>query len=421
MKRLIFGSIIFIFLLAGVVNAQELTLSLDEALLIALRQNRDILLKAEDVNKAKEKIAEARAGLYPALNFTGTWSDTRGYYAEDLSSTTTQTTLKQYLYKGGKVINTIKYNGYSFEVSEALLDKARFETVLSVKKAFYALLLAEELAKLNKGILGNSQGHLDVLRIRYSEGQASESDVLKVESALSSVQQAHEASLNQVESGLVLLKNLLYLDEEVKINTRGGFSYEYKEIAYDEAFLKAMKSRPEIRQYEAQLEANKKSIELAKADTRPNIYASWDYYSRSHAAAATQKGWNDYNILGLTFSWPVFDGWAARAKLQQAMVDLKETQLTKEKTVKDIASELKNAYIELKNAILNIKTAEDQIVVSEDLLEVAETRYKEGQASTLDLDDAKLAYQVSLFNRTQAIYDYIVAKAKFDKATGGQI
>jgi outer membrane protein TolC len=46
-------------------------------------------------------------------------------------------------------------------------------------------------------------------------------------------------------------------------------------------------------------------------------------------------------------------------------------------------------------------------------------KYKKGLSSLLDSSDAALKYAISLFNRKQAIYDYIVAKFNFDKATGG--
>ena len=419
MRRVLLFSIIFVFLLHPFLKAEEIFLTLDEAVAIALRDNRDILLKAEDVKKAKEKIKEAKAGLLPTLNFTGSWTDTSGFYSKDLTQATTQTTLKQYLYKGGKIINTIKYNGYNFEVAQAILDKTKIETLLNIKKAFFTLLLAQDFTQLNKGILDNTQAHLDFLRRRYENGQASESDVLGVKSSLSSVEEAYEASLNQIEASKALLRNLLYLDENVEVKPNGDFNYESTEIAYDEAFLKAMKMRPEIRQYEAQEQANKKSIEIAKSDNRANIYASWDYYSRSHVSATTQRNWNDYNVLGLTFTWPIFDGWATKAKVEQAIVDLKEAQLTKEKTVKDIALELKNAYIDLKNAIAKMQSTLDAINLYKDTLKVTEDKYKHGLVSSLDLDDATLSYQVSLFNQRQAVYDYIIAKAKFDKATGG--
>ena len=138
-----------------------------------------------------------------------------------------------------------------------MLDKTKLETVLNVQKAFYTLLLAGEFSNLNKGILNNTQEHLNFIQARYGNGEVSESDILKIKESLSSVQEAYEASINQVEASQVLLRNLLYLDEAVKINPTSQFVYEPKAVAYDERFLQAMKNRPEIRQYEEQEKENK--------------------------------------------------------------------------------------------------------------------------------------------------------------------
>lgn len=411
--------IIFISVFPFVLKAQEISLTLDEAVALALRDNRDILLKAEDVKLAKEKIAEAKAGLLPSLNFTGGWTGTRGFYSKDLGQTTTQATLKQYLYKGGETINTIAQNRYKFDVSQALLDKTKLETVLKIKKIFYTLLLAKEFTRVNKSIVGNTVEHLDSLKERYKTGQASESDTLNIEASLDSVQEAYEASSNQVEESAAILKNLLYLDDAVSIMPAGQFIYEPKEVAYTQGLLEALKTRPEIRQYAAQEKADKQAIEIAKADNRPNIYASWDYYSRSHTSATTSKNWNDYNVLGITFTWPIFDGWATKAKVEQAIIDLKETQLTKEKTIRDIALELGGAYLDLKNAIAKIKATESEARVYSDNLVSTKQKYQQGITSFLDVSDANLKYDVSIFNKQQAIYDYIIAKSSFDKATGG--
>ncbi len=411
--------IIFILLFPFMLRAEGVLLSLDEAIAIALRGNRDILLKTEDLKKAKLKIAEARADLFPTLNFTSSLTETKGYYAKGLTQAATQTTLKQYLYKGGETINTIKYNGYKFEVSRAILDKTKLEVALNVKKAFYTLLLANEFANLNKGILENTQGHLEMQQARYANGQVSASDILAIEESLAAVEEAYTSSINQAQASQALLKNLLYLDETVNIKPAGGFTYQQREIAYDEAFLKAMRTRPEIKQYEAQAKADRANIEIAKTDNRPSVYAAWDYYSRSHTAATTARGWNDYNVVGLTFSWPIFDGWATKSKVEQAMVDLKQTRLTREKTIKDIALELKGAYLDLKNALAKIKSIEAQVNLYQDTLSVTQEKYKAGIASSLDLNDIALGYLVSLFNQKEAIYDYVLAKAKFDKATGG--
>ncbi len=401
-------------------KAEEISLTLEEAVAIALRDNRDLLIKAEDVKKAKAKVDEARAALFPSLDFTGGWAYTRGYYSKDISQYNTQTTFKQYLYKGGKTLNSIEQNKYKTEVSQAILDKTRQELVLSVSKSFYSYLLARDFAQVNKEILDNTREHLKTLNERYQSGEASESEILKVKESLAGVEEAHELSVNQAETSLILLKNLLYLDEKLQVEPRGEFLYQPKEISYDEAFLKAMQSRPEIRQYESQVKADRKGIEVARSESRPNIYASWDYYNRSHGLGTPpQKNWNDYSVVGVTFTWPIFDGWATRAKVEQAIRDLRASQLNKEKSVRDVALDVKNAYISLKDAIAGIKTSESDILVYQDGLTGSREKYQQGIASLLDLDDASLRHNISQFNRRQAVYDYIIAKVNFEKATGG--
>ena len=54
-----------------------------------------------------------------------------------------------------------------------------------------------------------------------------------------------------------------------------------------------------------------------------------------------------------------------------------------------------------------------------DNLKVSTEKYDKGQLSLLDKSDAEVKYAVAMFNYKQASYDYILAKAKFDKATGG--
>jgi len=217
----------------------------------------------------------------------------------------------------------------------------------------------------------------------------------------------------------VVLNNLLYLDKDTRIVPIAEFKYIPQEVAYDEGFLKAMSNRPEIRQYEAQVKASQKAIEIAKAGSRPDVYASWDYYSRSHTSNTASKNWNDYNTVGLTFSWPIFDSWSTKAKVEQAIVDLKQAQLLKEKNTRNIIAELKNAYLDLKDAIAKIKSSESDLKVYNDYLSEIKDKYTQGISSSLELSDARIKYEVSAFNQKQAIYDYIIANESFAKATGG--
>jgi len=215
------------------------------------------------------------------------------------------------------------------------------------------------------------------------------------------------------------------LEKDTVIKPVGEFSSEARDVAFDEAFLKALKERPEIRQLDARVKMAGENIEVAKANARPSVYASWDYYSTSRlgggivVGATPIKNWNDYNVIGITVSWPVFDGWMTRAKVDQALIEVKSMQLAKDKTAKAVALDVKTAYVELASALAKTKSVAEESRVYKDNLSVIGEKHKAGFASQLDLHDAQLSFRVALFTQVQANYDYLIAKIKFDKATGG--
>ena len=400
-------------------KAEEISLTLDEAVTLALRDNRAVLLKVEDVKKAKYGINEAQAALYPTLNATGAWFYNRGLFNKDVGVYTAIVGVRQILYTGGKVVNALKVSEYAYESAQAVLDQTKQDTVYMVKASYYTLLLSRHLAALNKTMLENTQEHARFIQARYGSGQASASETLNMKSALSSMQQAYDSARGQAETAQEVLRNLLYLDTGVMIAPSTQFKYEQQELAYDKAFIKAMQARPEIRQVEAQRKIFSHSLEAAKAGNRPTISAAWDYFYRSSALTDASHNPNDYNAVGIIVSWPVFDGWLTKSKVAKAIVDVKQGELTREKLLKDIVLDVKTAYVALSDAIEKMKSIEDQVFVYKDTVQVMQKKFNDGIASSLDVHDAMLAYDISIFNQTQALYDYLTAKAAFDKATGG--
>jgi outer membrane protein TolC len=50
--------------------------------------------------------------------------------------------------------------------------------------------------------------------------------------------------------------------------------------------------------------------------------------------------------------------------------------------------------------------------------EIASAQYREGLGSQFELIDAEVALRQSEFNYAQAVFDYLVARAQLDEATG---
>jgi outer membrane protein TolC len=122
----------------------------------------------------------------------------------------------------------------------------------------------------------------------------------------------------------------------------------------------------------------------------------------------------------VTAQWPLFDGWLTRSKVEQALIDVKQATLLEERAVKDIALELTNAFLALQEAVGQLRAAETEIAYYTLHFATVQDRFRKGMASSLDVNDAEIKQKIALFNKTQALFDYSIAKSDFEKATGGK-
>jgi outer membrane protein TolC len=97
--------------------------------------------------------------------------------------------------------------------------------------------------------------------------------------------------------------------------------------------------------------------------------------------------------------------------LQKTEIDLKNLENT-------IDFEQQQAQISLQNAVDDLEVQQENMALAQEIFRVAQVKYKEGVGSTLEVVDAETAYKEAETNYYGALYDALVAKVDFDKATG---
>ena len=100
---------------------------------------------------------------------------------------------------------------------------------------------------------------------------------------------------------------------------------------------------------------------------------------------------------------------------------MKQYEITQGKLKADIATQVKEADLSLKTGIARLEPRKRDMEVYQDNVNVIQSKYNDGLASGLDLSDARLALALSDFNRKQAVYDCLIARAKLDNAMGVKI
>jgi outer membrane protein TolC len=122
--------------------------------------------------------------------------------------------------------------------------------------------------------------------------------------------------------------------------------------------------------------------------------------------------------VGLQFSMSIFQGFQTNAKVQQAQVDVRQTQERLTSTERMLKTGLTSVAGNLRAAKKRIEAQERTVEQAEKSHAIVTARFLSGAATQLDVNDAQLALTQARVNRVQAMYDYAVSSAEFDQLVG---
>jgi len=414
-------------------------LTLDKAISIALEQNRDVLIAEQDRYKAEAQIAEARSGAFPQLSFSAQYMRNVELPVIFLPANTppfnpTGSTISFAIgsnnsYQGGLTLTQALYSrqvGVALDIantykdfSESSYASTKQSVVLDVKRTFYSVLLMQKLVEANRQGLDVVKANYENVQALYNHGQAAEFDLLRAEVQVANT----EPTVISMENNLVLavngLKSLLSIPLDSNIVIEGDFTFEeVPESVLDQGARDAMTANPSLQQLAFQEQMLDQNISIESAAYFPSVYAfgSYQWESQDNTFQLNNYLWAKIVNVGVTLSWNIFDGFKTPARVEQARVDLKKIEYTRLKAQEGIAIQVQSARLKMDEAKRRIQGQEKNIEQAKRAVSIAETRFKSGVGTQLELLDAQVAMTLAETNYAQAIYDYLVAKADWEYA-----
>jgi outer membrane protein TolC len=188
---------------------------------------------------------------------------------------------------------------------------------------------------------------------------------------------------------------------------------EYEPTTIDRAALRseALRQSPEYRQAKLQSAAAEAGVQAATRNFLPNVSGTGSY-------GGSQLDLNPTWLLGLAFTWNIFDGGnliaaldAAKANLGAANARVKVAELT-------LIQNLEQAEIAVEAAQERIGAARTLIASAQENFRLAQGRFDVGVGTILELTDAQLALTQASNTEAQALADYRIALAQLDRAAG---
>lgn len=432
-------------------------LTMDDCIQIALK-NSPLINKAYfnyKVSQNDEKIA--KASYFPTIG-VGTGytynSNTSNRFSSTNDTYNAQASLSQLIWNFGKTnaqIRMQKFNKISalFNFDDIVLD-----TIFSVKTNYYNVLAAKATVDINRAYVQINERNYQRTKAYFDEGIKSKIDLVNAEVNLSDSKVTLVESIKAYQNAIVQLNNSMYVayTPNYEIASTETFNFKQKEIpvnlekisekrdisrtpdpvsdatltskvekmdvietfkfkpfpyTFEECVEQAKQNRPDLKAYNATLEAMKQALLYIKREYYPEISASAGYNYRN------QYNMNSFNI-GLNLSSSV------NILSKKYEIDNGKLQVALAKNEIDLLEQ--NIYFEVQNAYINMVQLEKQIPLlavkvkqTYENFELADGRYAVGIGDYIQLQDARVNYNTAQQSYVQTVYNYNVARANLEK------
>ncbi len=361
--------------------AEPLTLTLEDAVTMALQRNWDIQLADLALAEAEAAIGEAKAPDRFQLSLESSYSRLGPQTVAMPSDHAHKYGVALYksLYSSGRNQTILTLARLNVDVKGLETVVARRQIALDAATAFYNVARAIGFFEVAGEKLTSAREHWRLASARYEAGAVPRFDVMRAEVEVANAEQQLIVAQAAVEIAKGVLKRLLAIEvtQPLQLVTTPHPS----PIVVDPNLCIAM--------------ANQRREEIVVLDTSSTGFAR-DY------------AWN----LTLSLSKSLSDGGASRSKEQQALWRAEQARALLGKVADDIELQVWHAYLNLEETRHRLSLAAKTVELAQEALRIAEVRYDAGLATPVEVTDARVALAAARTNQVDAIYGYQIAEAK---------
>lgn len=280
----------------------------------------------------------------------------------------------------------------------------------AVKDAFYRAVHDERVLAFASE---NERRYHDIVALnerRFRSGDISEVDFRKIElENLKFLTDVEQAQRNVAESRQLLAR---LIGAERPVVPTGDLGAVDAHITASDLVEVAMANRPDVAALQRQREQAELALQLARRERYPDITVGADYTRSQFVAAGDIR-----NSVGFGFSLPLPLLNQNQADVARADVAIRQAQTELARLRLDIAQEVHDAVTRYESAQRLRQTFESGYLDHAKLsLHAAETSYRIGAASLLELLEAERTYTTTQTDYLDSIFDARASLTALEKA-----
>ena len=401
-------------------QAGDVTLTLDQALSLFYKRNLDIIAAQYNIDQARAQEIIAGAIPNPTFNVDIEQISPRNRVNPGNSPITEggpyyNFLVQQLIQTAGKRGLGMESSRLGTEASEEDLQDALRTLTNAVRKAYYALLLAQKNAEIAEDNTARYQQLWEVNRLRLKQGDISEADFLRIEvEKLKAESDWNNATASVKAAQTELAKLLAWPDNIMSFKAKDEWpdKMPLTEKANEQALLeKASQQRPDIAAAKTRVEQAQKQLTLAKRLAIPDVTVGVGY---SHDP---QNLNSDFAQVQVSVPIPLF--YQKQGEVSQAAVGFQNAQLNLAQTEQTLRADVVASLAKWQAAEKVVNRYEQDILTKIDQIrESAELSYLNGATGIIDLVEAERVHKSALLDYYTALNNRTLTYADLQMAVG---
>ena len=412
-------------------TAQEkLALTLDQAIEIALSDNPTIQVAQQTIELKKISNKETALGLLPEASLSGAYTRTikkqvmvmQGQKFEigipnqyQGGVTVSLPIFAPTLYKSMKLTKT----DVALAVEQARASKQ--DLINQVTKAFYQALLAQDSYAVLQKAFAQSEENFRIVNAKYEQGRVSEFDKISAEVQMRNMQPSVISARNGVELSKLQLLVLMNIEPETEIELQGSLN-DYEEAVFAgvlTADTSSLKSNSTLAQLDMNVKMLQQSLSINKQSFAPIVALQFNYMytCMTDDFKFKEYEWNPYSNVSLSVSIPLFK-YSNFSAVKKTNLQIAQLMTNRDYTARQLAMQQQSYLNSMAASAEQVSSNKEAIVQAQKGRDIAEKLYEVGRGTVLELNSAEVALTQAKLTYTQAIFDYLSAKADLDKLQG---
>ena len=412
------------------INAQDtLSITLDQALEIALSESNTVKIADMTVEKSGYAKKGSYASLYPNVNVTSSYQRTllkqvmvmdMGGQAMEIKvgrdNNISASASASMPLVNAPLWESLKLSALDVELAVEQARSSKVSLVSQVKQAFYGVLLAKESLAVVKQVRENAQANYEKTMQRYNVGKASELEKLRAQVNVMNADPNVSSAENAVLLATWQLKAVMGLNLEQEIKAVGDLKDYTQQLLTPYVSEDNISNNSSLLQLDIQDRMLESNIRMQKKQYLPTLAASINYnYS---AMGDEELRWFPSSTAAVSLNIPVFDGFQKHYAIKQSKINKDMLSMQREDTERQIRIAIRNYNDRIALCVKNYTAANATVEIAQKSYEISAKMYEVGKATLVELNDAQLALQQAQLTQAQAIYEFMVAKASLDELIG---